>query len=46
MTLNQPVFLRPLANKKRKESQSYKITIENVNIDTNRTGDTKTLINV
>lgn len=45
MTLNQPTFLRPPASKKLKESQSYKITIENVKVETNRTDDTKSVIN-
>lgn len=43
MTLNQPVFLMPLANKEGQESQSYKITIEKVKIEINKTGDTEKL---
>jgi len=46
MILNQSVFLRPLARKKLKESQSYKTTTEKVEAETNRTSDIKTVINI
>lgn len=38
-----PVFLMPLANKERKESQSYKVTIGKVKVEINKTGDTEKL---